>query len=101
RSRSTLRVVGEAFLHYLASVVRTIPLDESLNTFFDRCTGTVSDIARQCRHVSQRIRYIARLQRQEIHLGFAAKALLKHFDVAQQLYRSLIADVIQSVWRAT
>src|SRR6202020_3583867 len=44
------------------------------------------------------VRHIASLQRQHAHLGFAAKAVFEHLDIAQELDWLLIADVVEAIW---
>src|SRR3546814_15960172 len=45
------------------------------------------------------VRHVARLQRQQVPFGLAAQAVLEHLDVAQQLPRPVVADVVDAVRR--
>src|SRR6202042_2842016 len=56
----------------------------------------VADAAHQIVDVGKRFRYVAQLHGQTVLLRRATETLLEHLDVTHQLYRLIIADVIDA-----
>src|SRR5580704_19647782 len=83
------------FLLDLVAVVLAEPLDELAHPDLDRGRRTVADVTHQVVDVGEGLRHVAELHRQEILLRLAAEAFLDHLDVAHQLYRLVVADVVE------
>src|SRR5580693_8510413 len=62
----------------LGTIVRAIPIDESLHALFNGGAGTVAHIAHERLHIGNRIRNVPGLQRQQILLRLAAQAFLEN-----------------------
>src|SRR5882672_7075219 len=91
----TLPQVGHArWLRRLGLVVLEIPIDEAPDAGLHRRRRLVADVAHQVFDIRKGIRHIAGLQGQHVLHGFAAEALIQDFDVADQVHRSVIADVV-------
>src|SRR6185437_14773224 len=86
---------------FLVAVVLAEPVDEAPHAHFDRRRGPIAHVPCQVLDIRKRFRHVAELQRQEVLLGLAPQALLDHLDVAHQLHRLVIANVVETKGRAT
>src|SRR5690606_14534479 len=80
-------------------VVIDVPVDEPPHADLDWCARPVADVLDQILHVGPRVGDIAGLHRQEVLLGLASEAFLEHLDIAHQVDRLLVADVVETVRR--
>src|SRR5437763_5434257 len=91
-----LRVLdGAVILSALISVVFAEPLDELSDPHFDRRRGPVPHVPDEVIDVGVGLVHVAGLQRQEVLHRLAPEAVLDDLDVAQQLHRLTVADVVE------
>src|SRR5688572_29151867 len=82
------------------AVVVEVPGDEFRDTLLDWRRGPVADDAHEVLGIGPGVRHVANLQGQQVLLRLAPEAALEHLDVAHQLDRTVVPDVVEPVRRA-
>src|SRR5579885_3245316 len=62
--------------------------------------GDVPETCAEIVDVCAGLRHVARLHGQHVPEGLPAQAVFQHFDVAQQIHRPVVADIVQTIGRA-
>src|SRR5437879_13217503 len=91
-----LRVLdGAVILSALVSVVFAEPLDELPDPHFDGRVRPIPHVPHQIVDIGVGLGHVAQLQRQAVLHRLAPEALLDDLDVAHELDRLTVADVIK------
>src|SRR3974390_1955541 len=89
-----------AQLQFSYFVVIPIPSNESRQSVFDRRSRHKSEVSAACFDVGVSFRYIAHLQRLKAHLGFHAERRFENRNEIRQLFRAIVAEIVNGVRRA-
>ena len=86
---------------YLYFVVLAVPLHEARNAGFNRRGRLEASIPHEIRHIGIGRRHIAGLEGQKVFFGLLTERLFKHLNESQEIYRLVIADIVESIGRRT
>ena len=89
-------------------MIFTIPINEAGTSLLDRCHWRKPEIFLNRTNIRERFLDIARLHRQKPNLRFSPNRLFDQFDIAGQGFRTVVADIVNTmgrgiawrVWRA-
>src|SRR5687767_5281734 len=80
-------------------IVVAVPLYKPRDAYLNWRRGPVTHIFFECRYVGRSRRYVSLLHRLQIEHRPSPQRLLKELDIAQELYRSVIPNVVDPVRR--
>src|SRR6056297_3502967 len=75
----------------------TIPVDKIGHAFLNSNAWLITYGILQAFHRSLRTWHISGLKGEHFLFGFSAQAVFEHFDVAEQFYGLLVADVVDAI----
>src|ERR1700733_14886813 len=101
RLSSDLIPKSKVLVDALSSVMGAIPVYEPRNADLDRCRRLETEIASAGLNIGIGRRHVARLKRLEAYLGFSSECVLEHGNEFGQLFRTVIAEIVQRVRRTS
>ena len=83
--------------HYLNSVIVLVPINKPRDPNLNIGLRLVSNVDDQGADIGICIRHITKLHWKQVYIRLSTQAGLNNFDIAQQLYGVVAADVVQAI----